>query len=344
MNTTNWRRFAYKVVYFIQMQTFLTLIFFPIVIAWGLPISLCAPLCNILFGPILTLFLFLSSLIFFSEILYIPNDWLIWTLEHVSNMWLWILSLEIKFFSIGFVKPSYWILVSITVFAFIIMQIRSKNWTIISTIMLVIFLLCTGIILKFNERKSSTVIHIARTQPAPTFTQATEKSCTDICCVYAQKKVIIIDPGLIGRSRSASSWVSYTLMPEIIKSTGRLTIDHLILLQVNSILFDALTTLCTKMTIKKVYLPYWSGKMSGGAWRAFYEFRDALKKTGGTLIRMNGDVQEYVIDGELSLTLKSLGQQLGYQKVKYPAFCVCGDVAEQKMLIHPIKYRFSAKK
>ena len=47
---------------------------------------------------------------------------------------------------------------------------------------------------------------------------------------YAQKTVVI-DSGVIGKRASAVSWVNYTLVPELIKKTGPLVIDHLIVMQ-----------------------------------------------------------------------------------------------------------------
>jgi len=91
---------------FIQVQLFITTISLPILLSWGLPISLLSPLGNLIFFPVLVLFLLLSSLVFFFEIIHIPNEWLIYCLEKVTLAWFSILSIGNGATAlIGFSKP-----------------------------------------------------------------------------------------------------------------------------------------------------------------------------------------------------------------------------------------------
>src|SRR5262245_46384432 len=76
------------IVRFIHVQLFITLISLPILIAWGMPISLLTFAGNLLLSPVLTVFLLLASLIFFCHMLFIPCGILIKLLEQVTSWWL----------------------------------------------------------------------------------------------------------------------------------------------------------------------------------------------------------------------------------------------------------------
>lgn len=73
---------------FLYLQLFISLIAFPLLLCWGLPISLLSPVGNLIFGPFLTVFLFLSSMLFFTELLYLPNGWIASVLDTFTQSWL----------------------------------------------------------------------------------------------------------------------------------------------------------------------------------------------------------------------------------------------------------------
>ena len=93
---------------FIYIQLLVTLISLPILVWWGIPISLLSPIGNLIFTPLLTIFLFLASLIFFLELFYIPNQWLIYLLEIVTRFWNYLITFGSNGSLIGFAKPPLW--------------------------------------------------------------------------------------------------------------------------------------------------------------------------------------------------------------------------------------------
>ena len=99
-----------SIIDILQLQLFLTLTAFPILLAWGLPLSWMSLISTPLFSPLFTLFLLLSSLIFFTELLFLPNALFIYGLEKVAQFWLWILHFENGSWLIGFTKPSFLLL------------------------------------------------------------------------------------------------------------------------------------------------------------------------------------------------------------------------------------------
>lgn len=70
--------------------------YWPIILYWQLPISVMSIFGNILFPPILLVFMSLAILLFFTEILFIPNQTIVSLLEIFSDLWIKILNIGDK--------------------------------------------------------------------------------------------------------------------------------------------------------------------------------------------------------------------------------------------------------
>lgn len=321
----NWPRLWIKIIYFIHMQAFLTLISMPILIAWGLPISLLSPIGNILFGPVLTLFLLLSSLIFFSEILYIPNNTLIWLLDKLTNWWTWFMEGNLKHLLIGFSCPPLITLLLIPFMACIIMQYRHSHPKKHAALLLSILLCMSCIGLKIRDNYQPSFIKISRGKG-------------EIVLTKLGKNLILIDPGYLGSTVSAATWVTYTLIPKITKHTGTLTIDHLIVLQLNSATLEALTALCTKITVKKLYLPWWTGILKGKGWYNYKQLSKALHENGGEKIILKDTPIVIGYTDNQRILIKPTGKKIIYKNITYPAYCVNGAIDNHSFTIYAAKY------
>ncbi|MBD3273394.1 hypothetical protein GF385_03545, partial [Candidatus Dependentiae bacterium] len=115
---------------FLLAQLVVSLISLPILIFWGLPISKISFIGNLLFLPILIIFLVLSSIIFFTEILNIPNSIFIYFLNHISNFWDKLLNMGKKSWLIGFSKINIIFLLIIPILTFLILINKKVNTTI----------------------------------------------------------------------------------------------------------------------------------------------------------------------------------------------------------------------
>ena len=80
------RLIARWILRFIELQLFITFITWPLLLAWGIPLSYASPVGNLIGNPLLSIFLGLSSFIFMTELLAIPNYWLIYALEQLNNL------------------------------------------------------------------------------------------------------------------------------------------------------------------------------------------------------------------------------------------------------------------
>jgi len=213
----------------------------PILISWGLPISLLSPIGNIIFTPFVTLFLLLSSLTFFCEILYIPNRLLINGLELLYTLWQnsmnWIPFNPL----IGFTKPPSIFLISIPIITIILMYKLRKKPALHRVIFLTTLFMSTYALLACIQ---------------PTYlTSALPCNRGVVTVMYDNGTVTVIDPGVIGQNKSAYSWISYTLLPHITSTTGKTNIDHFIFLQHNKTISETLLKLAPEKMAKNIYIP-----------------------------------------------------------------------------------------
>src|SRR5581483_8866671 len=95
------------------------------------------------------LFLLISSLIFFSEFLHIPNTWFMWLLEHITSFWNTCLSYHQSWWLIGFSKPSLSWLIAIVLVTLAILHAKQITTAQQRIVILTVFLLCACCLLKF---------------------------------------------------------------------------------------------------------------------------------------------------------------------------------------------------
>jgi len=303
----------------IQLQLFISLISLPFLVAWGLPISLVSLFSTLLFTPFLTIFLFLSSIIFFLELLTIPNTWLIIPLEWITNIWIFCLKTGSSSWLVGFSQPSFIFLLCIPACALALMHctyITSHEQRIIS---LSAFLLITCALLKLFPYRYKTIDTIACNNHRDALT-----------LINHHNTRILIDPGFIAARPSFESTISYTIIPELIKKTGNTTIDHLVVYKINKRVFDALTFLATKITIKNLYLPWWTGKIPPFAWQSYVALKKTLMVSGGKIQPISRTRYFYRADDNAQLFIEPhQTKQLRYYTTNYPSLCVHGHIDDE---------------
>ena len=194
---------------FMQVQLFISLVSLPVLIAWGLPISIMSVIGNLIFSPLIGLFLLFASLIFFSELLSIPNSGLIYILEYITKIWIYCLSFGSKTWLIG-IKENVLPLAMI-IMLFIVLALMHKK-TVSKKIFININVLCILII---------TACHCFNTSNRSETIQCMKKNIT---LSYKDGAVYIKDHGGLGEKRNPESWILYTFIPTIIKKYGTLHI------------------------------------------------------------------------------------------------------------------------
>lgn len=188
-------------------QAYLSAVSLPFLAFWGLPLSIASFLGNVIISPIIVSFIFISSLVFFSELFYLPNGLLIFLLE--ANSWL-----IIKFIGLGSAKWLY--------------GIRA------SYLLLLLPFVSTAIIFSLKDKARllalvialSLTIFVVKVLPAPKFEETLKCGNSKVLVSKDQSGVVSLSckPGIV-KSKSFDNWAEYKLLPLLYKKTGLANID-----------------------------------------------------------------------------------------------------------------------
>lgn len=304
----------------IYLQLFISFISLPFLIAWGLPISLLTPISTLIFGPFLTCFLLISSFIFFLELLYLPNGIFIWCLEQITTIWLACLNLEQKAWLIGFIKPPMIILLLLPLIALAVIHNKKITALPMRTLLLALFLVTTCAALKLFPY-------------SPNITTTIPCNNGAVSLINFGNSFVVIDPGFIAARPSYESFISYTLVPEIIQKTGCLHIDHLVMGKFNKRILDALQFLATKITIKNLYVPAWKGKIPLFAWRSYAHLKKTITANNGKILSISYKKQ-LCNDQMCTLFIEPTGiKDVQYYDATYQPLCIQGTINNQKFIL-----------
>jgi len=315
-----------KLLQFLYIQLFVTLISLPILVSWGLPISSMAPVGNLVFGPFLLAFLGISCLIFFTELLYIPNGVFIWCLEQLTTLWHKLLSFGSTSWLISMPKPSPWffvLLLAATVAIVHHKRLRSPGNSSLCFTALLLF--AYGYLYLINTPRYA-IEHLPCYNKTITF-------------IKTPRAVALIDPGVLGSRISAPSWVEYSLLPHLRSTYGTNCIDHVIVLAPGIVLFDAVAQLISLIPIKHIYVPFWRGENPRGLGRAFMKMKEAAQKHKVTLHRFADKPFTLSLGKKSSVTVEPLEVDCAYRTTQYPACCVSSEVRGEKVILYSSKYK-----
>lgn len=148
--------------------------------------------------------------------------------------------------------------------------------------------------------------------------------------IQHNNQLILIDPGYMGQTIGASSWVQFTLVPHIIKHTGRTYLDHCIVLQPSAMTFKAVESLMLKMPITHLYIPYWQGTLSRAGLHAY----GALKNKSH-LIRLGSHPTSITN----TISIEPLGSSIVTPTLNYCASAVHAFIDNQDITLYPAKYK-----
>ena len=227
-----------------HLQLTLTLIAFPVFIHWGLPLSLATYIATLFFSPFLTAFLFFSTILFFTELLNIPNTLLCIPLELLSSLWLSILSYSNASWLIGFARPPIYILLCMPIITLFVITHKKTATLQKNVIALVILSLVFVSLLKIYPHLRS--LHVD--------TIACGKRQLPI--IINGKTTIIIDQSCLSRKVSTHNWITYTLSSNLFQKSGSLDIGCFIAQTISNRLLCAIEEIAQKCRVQTVYIPF----------------------------------------------------------------------------------------
>lgn len=226
-----------KLTRILQAHLFVSIVSLPILTHWGIPISAASIFGNIIFAPFLTIFLFVSSLIFFSEIASIPNQWLIILLEYITQAWNFFTGCGSNSWLIGFPLRSV-ILLWLIPTAAVIVLLNPKTIHPRKSIIFLSILFFSGIFLaKLIPVNSDKLQHF-------------KVGRVNLYVGNIAKQSILV---ISGKNLSAPR-IEYNVIPETIKRTGSTTIDHLIFTEQQKNLDEQITQFFQKTNVQNIYL------------------------------------------------------------------------------------------
>jgi hypothetical protein len=252
---------------FLLCQLVVTLVSLPILSAWGLPLSLMSIVGNLVFLPFLTVFLILSSMVFFTELLSIPNSLFITGLNLVTKLWLHLLHYGKKEWLIGFAHPkllTLTILLQIAANLFLHKQI--KRYLLIGNYIVLLLIL---FIFSLASR-----ITVEQTYFIPNANQKISIS------THQDNTITITDNGFFSKKTSPEKMVNFELKPYLTQQFGTVKIKEIIEQRPGQRSFRALQELCGLFPVETVKLAYFDFKLNKNGWRAFFDLKRELSKQG----------------------------------------------------------------
>lgn len=264
---------AYLVT-FTQTQLVITLISLPILVAWGLGYSVMSLVGNLLFSPVLTLFLILSSLLLATQLLGIPNAWLASLLNYLTAVWDWILNHGSPHWLIESAQPHALVLIAIPLMVYVVLRHR---W--ISTPLRRLMALCSMLVMCYG------IFYAQRWYNG----KGSLARCLDekfsVIKLENSNALIVIDRGYFARKKSIEKAISYEVRPWLAKQFGSVSIKELRITNVGYGGLKAAAYLCTILPVEALWLPFFKKKLSKSAWRAFFDMKRVIAAKKIRLVR-----------------------------------------------------------
>ena len=268
-------RFTQYLISFSLTQLLLTVGAMPILIGWGLGTSVMSLVGNLVFTPVLIVFILLSSLLLFTELCGIPNFYIAKTLDQITLIWERVLNYGSSSWMIECAKPPTTILIAIPVLTFVILHHRwvnsiKRRFIVLGSILMLLYCMCWtyqrtfqshGGVRKFDEKLY--VIPLA------------------------DRSVIVIDNGFFSRKKSIEKALEFEFKPWMVKQFGGINIKEFRINKPNAGSLMAAHHACTLWKIKEIWVPFFKKLNNAKSWWAFFRLKEHAQEHGIRFVRSN---------------------------------------------------------
>jgi len=313
-----------KTLRFLALHSLVTLVSLPILVMWGLPLSVLSPIGNLVFAPALTCSLLASSLLFFMQLFYIPYTVPRLVFSTVSRCWQTIPPYNLCPL-IGIPRCPWQMLILISIATLFCLHLRYSQTPPRRAFLLTTTLICLIAILRYTAERRPDIMPIAF-------------NGTHVYLVLIKDNCILIDTGALGKQKSSVSWAGHELIQEIVKLTGKTSIDHIITLQPNHFTFEALIALHEKFRVKQTYIPIWQGHLKLSVYNAFRRLRKIIIEQERNLTRIN-HTTSHAIKNTLIFSLNNIGKTITHGNTTYPVIELLCFVDSNVSRFYPAKYK-----
>lgn len=219
---------------FVELQLVITLMSLPILIAWGLPISCMSLISNLIFTPLLIVFLWISCLFAVCALLHIPCSVFAKILDQLSNVWMWMLSFSKPSWIIGFSYPT--MSLAIIICACIVLLYTYKKPPTKQAVGILLFFCCCMMVMRWCITKN--IYQQVGNLP--------------MIALRANNKNYVVDYGALCGKQNFYTNIDYTIIPELIKHTGITNIDTLVLCKPSKRLAKVALQFAMQMNVKTI--------------------------------------------------------------------------------------------
>lgn len=267
-----------KLIKAIQLQLSIFFLSLPLIVIWKLPISIASLIGNLFFTPFVIGFVLISTMIFFTEITCMPNEWLIFLLEQLNTFWHYTLQWGSKEWLVGIPLYYYpWICGMSICAVYIIMHKKWGNLLESTFLLLIMYLFFCAAGYCFKSENIYTYL---------------KKGDAYLAISVYEGKVHVYDNGFLCKLRSPESWVEFTLVPLLLSHTGHVIIDEMHVMQYfqkNVEMVDILLDYCL---VKRIHLPQVREILEYDQWKAWKKLYEKMENN--SVIQENYDTYESV--------------------------------------------------
>jgi|GEM_PF-3661257 hypothetical protein len=214
------------------LQLFLVSLSFPVLVCWGIGFSPLIFLGNIIFTPLLTLFLALSGSIFILEFFCIPADFLCWLLDGLTFLWVRVMALAPHMPLVGGPQAPWWVLMLMPLGAWVIVRTYGFKdiYTTLFFLALWVGIVFGGVKWYFTPQEKEIILLCGSKK---------------IHAHLRNRKVTLTDSECALNSRAfTQTWLDYTLSPTLMKHFGSAAVDTLIIAKATPKMVSQAKRLC----------------------------------------------------------------------------------------------------
>ena len=219
---------------FLELQLVVSLLSLPLLTYWGLPVSYIGPLANIIFTPVLIAFLWISCIFALCTFMQLPCSIPVCLMNYIAHLWHYLLSLGQPAMLVGFSHQSLIFSIPICICIYILyVYLKPAPKHAIS--ILLCFWISTFL---FKQHMDHNFI-----KQIPNL---------NLVALKINNKNYLIDYGAFSSKQNFYNHIDYTILPQLIKTTGMSTIDTLILLKPHKNLEDVVSQFAEQTQIKTI--------------------------------------------------------------------------------------------
>ncbi len=207
-----------KGLFFLYVQLFLTIVSLPILLWRGLPVSWLTVAGNLLFGPVMTLFVLFGMLVFFGELLGVPCGIFYYCLELITGIWVKVLSWAPADPWLVLPCPRWWVLLLLEIGAILVVYRAAwAGWKQGLAQLAMLFVFFVGGLWLSRPTNRSLVVPY---RSAELRLELKDGRCS-----------LIDDKALLRNDYALSGWVLFTLKPLLARELGRSGCDQIVIVK-----------------------------------------------------------------------------------------------------------------